>query len=76
MVNFRGPKSEWDKMDKKDFHKRPHSYGEENGIVIVEELPFETKSKMWQEIETRAKDLKKNKINSNPFPKTIFDKDE
>jgi len=76
MVNYRGPKRQWTDAEKKELETKPHSIGEENGIVIVEELPFTPKSKMWQDIEAEAKELTDNRNGSRPFPKTIFDVDK
>ena len=75
MVNYRGPKRQWTDAEKKELTTFPHSYGidPQTGHEIIEELPRQTKSKIMQEIESRAKEFTDNRNGNRPFPKTIFD---
>jgi len=67
-------------MEKKELTTFPHSHGidPKTGDIIIEELPRQpvTKSKIMQEIESRAKEFTDNRNGNRSFPKSIFDKDE
>jgi len=79
MVNYKGPPKKWTDAEKKELTTLPHSYGidEATGHEIIE-LPRQpvTKSKIMQEIESRAKEFTDNRNGNNPFPKTMFDVDK